>query len=150
MKIKQLSVFLENKPGHLGRLCEILSQAHINVLNMTLADTKDFGILRMIVREWEEAYAILSEKGFAVKILDVLAVEVPDEPGGLQKVLMILQSADLDIDYMYAFPGYLSEKKQAVIVLRLSDSNLDSAIEKMQKEQIALLSAKQFYKEEKV
>lgn len=121
MKIKQLSVFLENKPGHLSRVCETLAEAGINIVTMTLADTREFGILRMIVREWERAADVLDAAGFAVNRTDVLAIKVADEPGGLEKVLKVIEADGLSIEYMYAFA--CSERSHALIVMRCNELN---------------------------
>lgn len=125
MKLKQLSVFLENRPGHLSRVCETLAEAGINIVTMTLADTAEFGILRLIVREWEQAKAVLESAGFAVNTTDVMAIEVADEPGGLEKILKTAESGGLSVEYMYAFA--CKQKKNALIVIRFDD--LDRAPE---------------------
>jgi hypothetical protein len=85
--VKQISLFLENKKGRLAKVCRTLGDAEINIRALSIADTADFGVLRLIVNDPQKAYAILKEKGFAVDITDVLAVEVPDEPGGMAGVL---------------------------------------------------------------
>lgn len=119
MKLTQLSVFLENRPGHLVRVCETLADAGINIAAMTLADTGEFGILRLIVREWEPARAALDHAGFAVNLTEVLAIAVPDEPGGLARALRGLDADGVGIEYMYAFAGHASP--DALIVMRCDD-----------------------------
>jgi hypothetical protein len=119
MKLTQLSVFLENRPGHLVRVCETLADAGINIAAMTLADTGEFGILRLMVREWEPARAALDRAGCAVNLTEVLVLAVPDEPGGLARVLKILDAEGIGIEYMYAFAGHASS--DALIVMRCDD-----------------------------
>jgi len=121
MKINQLSIFLENQPGHLATPCAILADAGINILTLTLADTQRFGILRLILREWEQAKHILEDKGLVVKVTPVVAVQVEDRPGGLRKLLEIVERASVNIEYMYAFPVHADGK--AVMVFRLDDTD---------------------------
>lgn len=128
MKITQLSVFAENKPGHIIAPCRMLSDAGVNIRALSLADTQKFGILRMIVSDWKAAAKILEEGGFLVKATEVLAVEVPDLPGGLSKVLAALESTAINIEYMYAFPFGRGDK--AILIFRFD--NPDAAIEKLQ------------------
>ncbi len=103
MKLKQISVFLENKPGALSAPCRVLAQAGINLLTLCLADTREFGILRLVVRDWEKAQQLLQGAGYAVKLTDVVAVEVPDSPGGLAGLLEVFERTGLNVEYMYAF-----------------------------------------------
>lgn len=121
MKISQLSIFLENQPGHLATPCAILADAGINILTLTLADTQRFGILRLILREWEQAKQILEAKGLVVKVTEVVAVQVEDRPGGLQKLLEVVECAGVNIEYMYAFTVRADGK--AVMVFRLGDTD---------------------------
>jgi hypothetical protein len=141
MKIKQLSVFLENRPGHLSRVCEVLAEAGINIVTMTLADTREFGILRLIVREWQRAKEALETAGFAVNITDVMAIEVADEPGGLEKILKASEASGLSVEYMYAFA--CKQKKNALIVIRFDDIERASAA--LKEAGIGVLSAAEFY-----
>ena len=119
MTIKQISLFLENKPGHLGSICKTLTEAKINIVTLSLADTQQFGIVRMIVNDWEKALAILSEAGFVVNVRDVLAVAVRDEPGGMEELLNIIGNAEVNIEYMYAFASHIG--KEAVLVFRFDN-----------------------------
>jgi hypothetical protein len=128
MKITQLSVFAENKPGHIVAPCRLLAGAGVNVRALSLADTQKFGILRMIVSDWKAAKKILEEGGFLVKATEVLAIEVADHPGGLAEVLSALENTNVNIEYMYAFPFGRGEK--AVLIFRCD--NPDAAIEKLQ------------------
>ena len=143
MKLKQLSAFLENRPGHLSHICEVLAKAGINIVTMTLADTREFGILRLIVREWQCAKEVLEAAGFAVNITDVLAIEVADEPGGLEKILRVAESGGLSVEYMYAFA--CKQNKNAMLVIRFNDIGLASAV--LAAAGIGILSATKFYAE---
>jgi len=125
MKIQQLSIFSENKPGHMIAPCRLLAQEGIDVRALSLADTQRFGILRMIVSDWQRAKTLLDAAGFVVKITEVLAVEVPDRPGGLSEVLDQFEGSSINIEYMYAFPFVRGEK--AVLVFRFDQP--DAAIE---------------------
>jgi hypothetical protein len=141
MKLKQLSIFLENRPGHLSRVCEVLAEAGINIVTMTLADTREFGILRLIVREWQRAKEALETAGFAVNTTDVMAIEVADEPGGLEKILKAAEAGGLSVEYMYAFA--CKQKKNALIVIRFDDIERASAA--LKEAGIGVLSAAEFY-----
>ena len=128
MKIHQVSVFLENKPGQLRTACDVLARAGINMVTLSLADTAQFGILRLIVQEWQKAKTVLEKAGCVVKITEVLAIEVGDRPGGLSQVLEIVDRAGLNIEYMYAF----TEKRgdRAMLVFRFT--NPDAALQVLQ------------------
>ena len=125
MKIHQLSVFLENKPGQLRTACDALAKADINMVTLSLADTAQFGILHLIVQDWQQAKTVLEEAGCVVKITEVLAIEVADKPGGLSQILEIVDRAGLNIEYMYAF----AEKRgdRALLVFRFT--NPDAALQ---------------------
>jgi hypothetical protein len=120
MIIKQVSVFLENKSGRLNEVTQILGEANINISAFTIADTSDFGILRLIVNEPEKAREILKENSFSVQTTDVVLAISPNVPGGLAKMLSILKSEDVFIEYMYAFS---MDEKNATIIIRPSDVN---------------------------
>lgn len=124
MKIQQLSLFLENKPGHLKAICETLSKAAINIETLSLADTQQFGILRLIIEDWQRAKDVLERAGFVVNVTEVVATEVPDRPGGLAEVLDALQESGINIEYMYAFT--FRRRNKAIIVFRFD--NPDAAI----------------------
>lgn len=119
MKIPQLSVFLENRPGQLRAACEVLARAGINIITLALADTEQFGILRLIVQPWEKAKTVLEQAGWVVKITEVLAIEVADHAGGLAQILTIVDRAGLNIEYMYAFTEKRTDR--ALLVFRFSD-----------------------------
>ena len=119
MKIHQLSVFLENKPGQLRAACAEAAKAGINIVTLSLADTEQFGILRLIVPDWTKAKMVLERAGFVVKVTEVLAIEVSDEPGGLSRILEIVDRAGLNIEYMYAFTERRGSK--AALVFRFEN-----------------------------
>jgi len=119
MKIHQLSVFVENRPGHLIAPCQRLAQAGINIVALSLAETQQYGILRLIVRDWQQAKEVLQSGGFRVTVTEVLAVQVDDRPGGLVEVLAPISAAGLNVEYMYAFSTKAGE--QAVLVFRFED-----------------------------
>ena len=119
MKIKQLSLFLENKPGRLTSPCRVLSQAGLNIVTLSLADTQQFGILRLIVRDWQKAQAALQQAGFVVNATDVVAVDIADRPGGLLDLLDILERGNINIEYMYAFT--VRKGDSAIMVFRFED-----------------------------
>ncbi len=125
MKIQQLSLFMENKPGHIRSICETLAGAGINITTLALADTEQFGILRLIVKDWAQGKAALERAGFVVNTTEVVATAVDDRPGGLLAVLKVLESAGINIEYMDAFT--FRRKDKAVIVFRFD--NPDGAVE---------------------
>lgn len=120
MTISQLSVFVENKQGTLSGIVEVLAEAGIDIRALTIADTTDFGILRLIVKNPEEAKKVLQEKNFVVTINQVIGVEVPDKVGGLARVLRLLDDALINIEYMYDFLAIKEEK--AYIILRVENN----------------------------
>lgn len=124
MNIPQLSVFIENKPAHLVVPCRLLAEAGINIVTLALSDAERFGVLRLIVREWQRAKEVLEAAGFVVAVTEVLAIEVRDEPGGLAELLRVFADAGLNVAYMYAFTARLG--RRAVLVFRLDD--LDAAV----------------------
>lgn len=122
MKIRQLSIFLENKPHQLSAICRALADADQNMVTLSLADTSDFGIVRLVVCDVEGAQAALAAKGYAVNVCDVIAVRVPNRPGGLAGVMEILDGAGVNIEYSYAITANRFIK-DAVLVFRLSESD---------------------------
>ena len=118
--VKQLSLFLENEPGHLKVPCQALGRAGIDILTMSLADTQQFGILRLVVEEWERARGVLQEAGCVVTVTDLLAIEVPDRPGGLAGLLEQFEAAKLGIEYLYPFPSG-TRRGSMLLVFRLDD-----------------------------
>ena len=120
MRIRQISMFLENKPGQLSAVCRDLAEAGVNIATLSLADTSDFGIVRMIVDDHEKAKAVLAERGHVANVREVIAVCVPDRPGGMAEVMQVLDQAGANIEYSYAFAFHKGEK--AVLVFRFDDN----------------------------
>jgi hypothetical protein len=120
MKLQQLSLFLENKPGVLREPCEALAEAGIDLLTMSLADTAQFGILRFIVRDPVRAKQVLEDAGMVVRMTEVVPVEVDNKPGGLARALAAIEAAGLGVEYMYDF-GAASRGGKAAIVFRFED-----------------------------
>lgn len=121
MSIKQVSVFLENKKGRLREVTEILAEGGINIRSLSLADTENYGILRMIVNDPDRCVKVLKEKDLAARVTPVLAVEVSDEPGGLLKILNIFEANGINIEYMYATFEKNADDK-AVMVFRVESA----------------------------
>jgi hypothetical protein len=142
MKVEQISVFLENKAGRLAEVTRVLGEGGINIRALSLADTTDFGILRLIVDQYDRARQLLKEKGFTVGKTEVVAVEVPDRPGGLAMVLQALARAHINVEYMYAFVQHSG--KNAVIIFRFD--NLEEAINLLQKEGIHIYKGEEVYR----
>jgi hypothetical protein len=128
MKVEQISIFLENKSGRLAEVTNILSRAGVNIRALSLADTADFGILRLIVNQTDKAKQVLKETGFTVGKTEVIALEVPDKPGGLGGILKILDGAGINVEYMYAFVQ--RSEGNAVLIFRFDDP--DKAIAALQ------------------
>jgi len=142
MKIQQLSLFLENKPGHLSAICRALAAVNINIVTLSLADTQQFGILRLIVRDWEQARDVLQAKGFVVNVTEVVATEVADRPGGMAEVLEILEEGNINIEYCYAFT--FRRANAAILVFRFEDP--DAAIKLLQGKERSVLGSVDLYK----
>jgi len=140
MIIKQVSVFLENKSGRLNEVTKILADAEINLSAFTIADTSDFGILRMIVSDPDKASAVLKENEFSVKTTDVVLAKTPNKPGSLSKLLDILQKEEVFIEYMYAFS---MKDEGAVTVIR--PTRVERCVEMLQKHKTELLRADELY-----
>jgi hypothetical protein len=141
MIIKQLSVFLENKTGRLNEVTQILGNAGINMSAFSVADTSEFGILRMIVSEPEKALSILKEAEFSVRLTDVVCLSSPNEPGALARALNILSGENVFIEYLYA---YSMDNKSANIVLK--PDNIQRCIEVLQAHKMELVKASEMYK----
>ena len=141
MKLEQISIFLENKPGGLSSVTKALRDASINIRALSLADTSDFGILRLIVNDVAKAKEILNANGFAVGRTSVVAVEVPDRPGGLHSILEALTDEGVNVEYMYAFVERSGEN--AVIIFRFDST--DSAIEILQRKGFNILPGEKVY-----
>lgn len=141
MKLKQLSVFLENKPGRLRELCAVLADNGINIITLSLADTEQFGILRLIIKDHDKAKALLETNGFVAKLTDVIAVEVNDQPGGLSDILKIEEESGISVEYMYAFT--IKSGENAVLLFRFDD--MDKAVEALQKAGLNILDSVELY-----
>jgi len=141
MKVEQISVFLENKPGTLAEVTRILGESGVNIRALSLADTKDFGILRLIVNDNEKAREVLGRKGFTVRKTEVVAVEVPDRPGGLGEILKILAEANINVEYLYAFVQQSGEN--AIIIFRFDET--DRAIAVLSEKKVRILEGKKVY-----
>ncbi len=139
--VKQISIFLENKCGRMIRVSEVLGEAGINIRALSIADTSDFGILRLIVDQPEKACAVLREKGFMASVTEVIAVEVPDVPGGLAKVLTPLEAAGINIEYLYAFVQKRTE--DALILMRVE--NIPAALHALQENGIPVIGSERIY-----
>jgi len=141
MKVEQISLFLENKPGAMEKATKILSDAGINIRALSLADTSDFGILRIIVTDADTAKKILQEKGFIVRKTEVVAVEVPDRPGGLHSILEALSKSDVNVEYMYAYVERSGEN--AIIIFRFDP--IDTGIKALLQNGITVLPGEKVY-----
>ena len=141
MRVKQISVFLENKSGRLAQVTRVLGENGINIRALAIADTTDFGILRLIVNNPELAYRVLKEAGFTVSVTDVIAVEVADEPGGLARVLAVLAEVNINIEYLYAFVQRTASA--ALVVFRVEQ--LDEAVGALQARGVRILSGEEVY-----
>ncbi len=141
MNIKQISVFLENRPGRLEEITHVLSTGGINIRALSLADTSDFGILRLIVNDPDKAIKLLKEATFTVRENDVIAVEIDDKPGGLSKLLGIFSKASISIEYMYAF----FEKKidKAIMIIRVEATA--KALKSLKDAGVPLLRSSEIY-----
>ncbi len=126
MSVQQISVFLENKPGTLKKMTGVLAENKIDMRATSLAETKDFGIARLIVDDAISAVNTLKEHDFVASLTPVLAIEIPDEAGGLDKLLEIFAAAEVNIEYMYAFPGGKDTDK-AVMIFRVADTKAAEA-----------------------
>jgi hypothetical protein len=141
MKVEQISIFLENKPGGLENVTRILRDANINIRTLAVADTSDFGIIRLIVDHVADANRVLKENGYTVSRTNVVAVEVPDQPGGLHSILEVLAKAGINIEYMYAFVERSGQN--AVMLFRFDDS--DAAIDVLMKNNKTVLPGEKLY-----
>lgn len=141
MQVEQISIFIENKSGRLAEVTRVLGSQGINIRALSLADTSDFGILRLIVDKTDRARAALKESGFTVSKTEVVAIEVPDQPGGLGGILGVLDAARVNVEYMYAFVERCGGN--AVIIFRFDD--LESAIRVLQANGVTILPGERVY-----
>jgi len=141
MKVEQISVFLENKPGALEHVTRVLKDENINIRTLSLADTTDFGILRLIVNDVGTANRVLKENGFSVSRTTVVAVEVPDRPGGLHSILGVILANHINIEYLYAFVE--KSGQNAVIIFRFDDA--DAAIKVLLSNKLTVIPGEKIY-----
>jgi hypothetical protein len=144
MKIRQLSLFLENRPGQLRVPFKALGDAGIDVLTMSLADTQQFGILRLVVKDWERARKVLEAAGSVVNVTELIALDVPDRPGGLAEVLEAFEKIGLGIEYMYAFAASRERGGDATLLVRLEDT--DAGARLLQDAGVKLVSAEELFR----
>jgi hypothetical protein len=135
VKVEQIAIFVENKSGRLAEVTDVLAKKGVNIRALSLADTADFGILRLIVDDVEKAKKVLKENGFTVGRNEVVAVEVPDKPGGLAGILGALQGKNINVEYMYAFVQKSGE--HAVIIFRFDE--IEKAIDTLRKAGVRIL-----------
>lgn len=138
---KQISVFLENKAGRLSHVTRVLGDAGINIRALSIADTSDFGILRIIVNDPARAYRILKDASFTVSETEVIAVQVSDTPGGLAAVLEQMSESNLNIEYLYAFLG--TAENDALVVFKVED--IDKACTTFKEKGIKFIDEKHLY-----
>lgn len=141
MKIKQLSIFLQNRMGSLSKPLETLSNADINIRAMCMADTSEFGILRLVVDNPEKGKEVLEENGFLVKITEIIGVEMNDSPGGLTSVLNIIKENEINLEYLYAF----THEKEGKAILLLHADSIDELISALEKNDVVIVSADEVY-----
>jgi len=141
MKIKQLSIFLQNRMGSLSKPLEVLTDAGINIRAMCMADTSEFGILRLVVDDPMKGKEALEENNFLVKITEIIGVEMNDEPGGLTDILKVIKENEIDLEYLYAFSHDKSEK--AILLLHASD--IDELINVLTENKITIVLAEEVY-----
>lgn len=141
MKVEQISIFIENKSGRLAEVTRVLGEAGVNIRALSLADTSDFGILRLIVDKTDTAKDVLKNKGFTVNKTEVVAVEVPDRPLGLNSILQVLDASRINVEYMYAFVERCGEN--AVIIFRFDD--VEGAIRVLTEKGVKVLVGERVY-----
>ncbi|MCD6526371.1 MAG: ACT domain-containing protein [Desulfuromonas sp.] len=141
MKVEQISIFIENKSGRLAEVTQALGDSGINIRALSLADTSDFGILRLIVDKTDQAKQSLKERGFTVNKTEVVAVEVPDCPAGLAGILKVLDAGNVNVEYMYAFVERCGGN--AVIIFRFDDP--EAAIKVLTENNIHVLEGERVY-----
>jgi hypothetical protein len=141
MKLEQISIFLENKSGRLAEVTRVLADAGVNIRALSLADTADFGILRLIVNDTGKAKQVLKDNDFTVGKTEVIGIEVPDRPGGLAGILEVLGREGINVEYMYAFVQKSGDS--AIIIFRFDE--LDRAIEALTKAGVRILKGEEIY-----
>ena len=138
MKINQISIFIENTKGRLAEVCTILGENNINIRALTIAESPEFGILRVVLDNPEKAKEVLKKNGFIATSADIVAVEVSDDPGGLAKALKIFADNDINVQYMYGFVEKATDK--ALMVFKFDD--IDKAIDVLKTNKINIVDKK--------
>jgi len=141
MKIRQISVFLENRPGRLAALCQTLADAGVNLSTLMLSETGEFGLLRIVTPDADKAFTVVQKAGYAVTSSEVVAIQVPDKPGGLASVLATLDPHKISVEYMYAFA---CRSGRAIMIIRFDD--LDRAISVLQNAGFNVFKAADLFK----
>lgn len=141
MKVQQISIFIENKSGRLAEVTRLLGEKNVSIRALSLADTSDFGILRLLVDNSNLAFEVLKQGGFTVNKTEVVAVEVPDQPGGLNRILQVLDDAKINVEYMYAFAERNADN--AVIIFRFDE--IDKAISALRDKGVSVLTGERLY-----
>ncbi|MDX9973093.1 MAG: amino acid-binding protein [FCB group bacterium] len=141
MKLKQLSLFIENRPGHMTTPFQALLDSGVNILTLSLADTQQFGILRLIVNDWEAGKKALEAAGCVVNVTEVVAIEVEDRPGGLYEILSLIDKDKINVEYMYAFT--FGRNGKAALIFRFEDP--DQAIRLLQENGINVIGSVDLY-----
>lgn len=141
MKIQQISIFVENRPGSLADVTEAIGKAGVNIRALSIADATDFGILRLIVDKPETAIQVLKEQRITFSLTDVIAVKLDDVPGGFTRTVKMISDSGINIEYMYAFVNRV--EGQAVLILRIEE--MERSIEILKKQGVCLLSGEQVY-----
>ena len=141
MRAEQISIFLENKAGRLAEVTSILAEADVNIRALAIADTSDFGVLRLIVNDNQRAVEALRSRGFTVGKTDVVAVEVEDRPGGLYRILDLLNKAEINVEYMYAF--VTQSGSNAIMIFRFD--NIDEAVKLLKENNVTVINGSKVY-----
>ena len=141
MRAEQISIFLENKAGRLAEVTSILAEADVNIRALAIADTSDFGVLRLIVNDNQRAIEALRNRGFTVGKTDVVAVEVEDRPGGLYRILDMLYKAEINVEYMYAF--VTQSGSNAIMIFRFD--NIDEAVKLLKENNVTVINGSEVY-----
>jgi hypothetical protein len=139
MSVKQISVFLENKKGRLAEVTQTLSREKINIRALSLADTADFGVLRIIVNNPERCLAVLKANSFVAQVTEVIAIEVEDKPGGLARILEVLDQDNVNVEYMYAYVE--KTRENAIVICKIDDR--ERALQVLEKNGIAIVRAEE-------
>lgn len=141
MKVKQLSIFIQNEIGSLSKPLEVLSKNNINIRAMSMADTSEFCILRLVVDNPTKGKEILEENNFLVKTIETIAIEMNDTPGGLTEILKILKENNINLEYLYAF----THEKQGKAILLLHSDNINDLIDALNKNNVVIVNSQEIY-----